>query len=32
MRIRKLGFSMEVRPIERVWVEDGEFVEDHGAT
>jgi hypothetical protein len=23
---RELGFSIEVRPIERVWVEDGEFI------
>jgi hypothetical protein len=23
---REMGFSMEVRPIERVWVEDGVFV------
>ncbi len=29
---REVGFSMEVRAIERVWVEDGEFVGDHGAT
>jgi hypothetical protein len=26
-----LGFSMEVRPIERVWVEDGERVASDGA-
>lgn len=29
---REVGFSMEVRAIERVWVEDGEYVGDHGAT
>lgn len=29
---RDVGFSMEVRPIERVWVEDGRYVEDHGGT
>ena len=27
---RELGFSMEVRPIERVWVENGIFKEDDG--
>ena len=25
-----LGWSMEVRPIEHVWVEDGEFVPPPG--